>query len=34
MVGLAGQELCADERTLLADPVVVGVILFTRNLWI
>lgn len=31
MVGLAGHELSADERTLLADPVVAGAILFTRN---
>lgn len=31
MVGLAGHELSADERTLLADPAVAGAILFTRN---
>lgn len=31
MVGLAGPELGADERRVLADPAVAGAILFTRN---
>ena len=31
MVDIAGQELTADDRVLLADPVVGGVILFSRN---
>lgn len=31
MVDIAGQELSADDRTLLLNPVVGGVILFSRN---
>ncbi|NOQ80371.1 MAG: beta-N-acetylhexosaminidase [Gammaproteobacteria bacterium] len=31
MVDIAGQELTADDKVLLADPLVGGVILFSRN---
>ncbi len=31
MVDIAGQELSADDKALLSDPVVGGVILFSRN---
>ncbi|MDX2503455.1 MAG: beta-N-acetylhexosaminidase [Gammaproteobacteria bacterium] len=31
MVDIAGQELTADDKTLLSDPLVGGVILFSRN---